>query len=382
MLTIRPATPSRTRVSIGFAILQAGIALSQVHESDAPLRLSIITASPETPASIVRVRLQNRSERRIPIRLGEAEDSYRVDLYSTATRREPERTTLGLQLREGGRRFCCISDRGESWLEPGQTIEQTFDLRNIWVLRGGQYTIAISRVFDVDGDKIALTANATLDLPSYECIPKNREFADRSTIVQVRSPILENTLNRRIQARPDNGSESLLTAFYRMIRGSNGTGGVALWGNDAIPHGSVCVTDGRRVSDVLEDMHEAIPSLNLDRDASIVNLIDQRVTDFLETRISNIHIPDPRLNPAEAVNTLLAAPEVVQSMQRLNLTNTGSNQASVLQSQQIVVLESLTLREAMNTIVQQHRNGIWVYSEYSTEPGRRAFSLTFSVGTP
>jgi hypothetical protein len=383
MLTIKLAALLRTRFSIGLAILQACIALSQDQGQDAPLGLSITPASSETPASIVRVRLQNNSGRRIPIRIGDPEDTYRIELYSTTTQREPERTAFGLQLREGRRLFCCISDRGESWLEPGQIVEQSVDLRNIWVLRGGQHKVVMSRVFELDGGRIALTANATFDLPSYECVPKIRTIDAHSGIVPVRPPILESVLTRRIQVRPDNASESLVTAFHRMIRGSSGTGGVALWGNDAIPFGTVCVTDGRRVSDVLEDMHDVIPSLKQDPDASTVNLIDQRITAFLETRISKIPIPDPRLNTAEAVNTLLAAPEIVESMQRFNLTNTGSNQSSVPQGQPVVTLQATTLREALNTIVQRHRNGIWVYREYSAaEPGRRVFSLTFSVGTP
>ncbi len=281
-----------------------------------------------------------------------------------------------------------VQDR---WLEPREAIDQTVELRSIWMLPAGLYSIAAKRGMTVADRSVTVTASSSIDVPAgfdntgrcvaAQSIAPKRAFEAELAKMSIRSAELEASLTRPIQTEPNGAFHDLSTAFVRVLRGTAVSGGMAVWGSDSIPEGSVCVVTNRRVLDVLDDMHLAMPNLRLDWGANVVNLLDDRTSTFLESRVESLEFPNPVTNPLGAVHSVLSAPEVVQAMRLLGLDNMApSNSLSNTPASDgaPVRLQNVTVREALNAIVQMHGNGIWLYREHASGLERRAFKLDLS----
>jgi hypothetical protein len=105
-------------------------------------------------------------------------------------------------------------------------------------------------------------------------------------------------------------------------------------------------------------------------------------SNFLETRIAKVVIPSPVFTIPDAMNTLFDAPEVQRRKDELALKEEGQMRVpsmprlrELAQQDGPMILENVTIRQALNAIVQRVGNGIWIYNERKTGSDRRAFTI-------
>jgi hypothetical protein len=101
---------------------------------------------------------------------------------------------------------------------------------------------------------------------------------------------------------------------------------------DAANSSLVCVEVGESVADAIESIETARPELTLDPHSDLLNLLDARVSDFLETRFARIQIPSPVEQPLEAVAIVFASPEVRERMNSLGLEDLSLPRPAQLQN--------------------------------------------------
>jgi hypothetical protein len=179
-------------------------------------------------------------------------------------------------------------------------------------------------------------------------------------------------------------SHHFVFAFKEALMGARLVGGMTLWNHG--PFEAVCLVKGESVRDALEKIQAARAELIVDGRSPVVNVLDTRVSDFLETRIRRLQMPSPNYGPDDAISALLAAPEVKARMEFLTLEEVGPQRMPLTgpnkqraEEDGPIDLENTTIRQALNAIVQRAGDGIWVYSESGVGAGHRVFRIDLTL---
>jgi hypothetical protein len=119
----------------------------------------------------------------------------------------------------------------------------------------------------------------------------------------------------------------------------------------------------------------------------VLNILDQRIFEFLETRIPNLTITNPRQGGG-SIREILSTPEARARLTALRLSeaNTPLGISSIplpgtrREPVPPLKLGTVTVRGALNVIALGLKQGVWVYEESGCSPnGERTFALYFAV---
>ena len=111
---------------------------------------------------------------------------------------------------------------------------------------------------------------------------------------------------------------SPVSAAVEAIRASGLAAGMSNLDVEPIP--MICMPSDETVRGVLERILASVPSLRYDAPGGVVNLLDSRVTDLLETRLVAIEIPHPKADFGEALELVFQAPEMRKRCESLGVT--------------------------------------------------------------
>lgn len=193
-------------------------------------------------------------------------------------------------------------------------------------------------------------------------------------------------LDRRLGIA-DMDTETTVNAFVKVLRSTETPGGIAI-----VPScGEIVRTNFALSKPTLQGALESIvasnPQYKWEVQGSAINLLPHGGTHpFLDTPIIKYEVRDAETLD-QALNTLLALPEVRKRENSLNLGGRlvrgrlgyfdplgdikKENKKFSIKS------ENASLREVLNAIAEAHGRGVWVYSEYRC--GSTAYELDFLV---
>jgi hypothetical protein len=283
---------------------------------------------------------------------------------------------------------------------PGASTSEAWDLRYIYNLTPGKYNLVAEQYVYIGQDLRLLSASATLTIPSgfvtnSGCTAEakahrepNRKLATLSDIGEFgKSPEIDGALSRVFKQADGWTERPLIAAMAESTIGAGIPGGLAIRSH-GVPE-LVCLEDAKTVKDAMEAIRMTRPELLFDWRSNIVNLIDSRVSDFLETKIGRIEIPHPATELDDAIEAVFAAPEMRvradflgiddQTPRTLGPHGHPATRDKEFQSERPLVLETATAREVLNAVVQRWGSGIWVYSEW-TLGGKLHFRLVPNLG--
>lgn len=298
---------------------------------------------------------------------------------------EPPRTPAGEHLRihgsfEGRYRF--------DTLPPGATSSQEVDLRWLWALTQGTFTVLVDRFLPVDGKPVAFSASTTLTIPpdfvwEQGCTPDakaarepnrqraklKRERTDRIALE------LEQVLKRPVRYIATETDNDFVKAFVNLIIQTYIPGGLAM--REASKRSLACLDVAVTVQDGLESIRASNPLLELDWRSPVLNLLEPGLTDFLETKIATLQIRSPIGQGFNAVRSIFESPEMKQRATVLKMEYppslpSGSASASgVFEEDPTLRLENVTAREALNAVMTRWGGGAWIYAEARNGDGWR-----------
>lgn len=338
----------------------------------------------------IRITIANRSsETQLRIRTGPPATSYAITA-KTPTGMEPPRTRFGEALR--GDNPIWLST-GVKYLKPGESFDQLLDLSEIWIFPPGRYRIGLSREVYIGDAPVQLTAETEIVvaegyLQDKGCTleARSRMLVAKQRLKEIREPAhlfgsnrLQKALETKVRGVPHQTDHQLVLAFSDILMGAQLTGGIAFSNYEGSSLDLYCVEKGESVAGQIEAIEALHPDLSLDTDAPVVNLLDRKISDFLETRIVTIEILNPTTQPLDALAAVFATAEMQAKMRAFDMEDESPTRPAQLRrsdnKENVLRLENVTAREALNAIVQRHGNGIWMYNE-----GKYAAKLRFNIG--
>lgn len=182
---------------------------------------------------------------------------------------------------------------------------------------------------------------------------------------------------------PGNSLEYLTTrdAFGQALAAAHGAGGIASVASECeeAPITQRWMPLGASLRDVLDLIVAADPGYQWTADDDVVNLLPKEsIPALLETPIKRFRLSRPT-DLDSALAQLLARPEVRQRESELH-TSTGLKLfvggASKNDPKIILNCKNLTLREALNAIVQAYGKAVWSYRERHCG-GQKVYSIDF-----
>lgn len=233
------------RTSSILALALAGSSLHGLAEETSCCVLTIRTAE---PGSNTTVRIQNTSSKRVQLRLRAVPDTYHVSLRDTAgneaplTEEESSRQRVNRMFGGGHEEF--------RWLEPGDDVEQAFDLGSVREFKDGIYTLTLTRDVLVDGKRTNVSGRAMLRLqardPAPGCEPQTISenarlgLDDRALAhspIELRMAMDRTYVSRRSRAvRPEHAFVSALSSaklsggMVRSLNAPQAGAEVCIWG--------------------------------------------------------------------------------------------------------------------------------------------------------
>jgi hypothetical protein len=376
------------RIMIAFAV---GLAAARAEDPGLGMKAAISGVSPST----IKFTLTNHTQKPLNFMMAPTYMTYKVTAVSRDGSQAPS-TALAESLAHRTR----VSGVGMAKvvvLQPGESVDQELDVGLLVTLSEGIYQVKVSRPW-YDGVRVwTLTTDVTVTIPKgYSSDPACTAEARAKFATLIRSgPLrgedaagksteLEAELARRVETS-SHGTHLLTGAFIDTLRGARVAGGLSITNQGPAGSPAVCVVLGESVRDTLAKMQAFDPSLLLDGAAPVVNMLDARTSDFLETKIAKVVLPSPLYALSDALITLFDAPEVQRRRIELSLEEQGASRmptAAILRQMADrdgpLILENVTLRQGLNSILQRLGAGIWFYSESKSGPDRRVFTFGFS----
>lgn len=328
--------------------------------------------------------MTNLGELPVLVRLRVPWDSYAITAKS-ADGSEPPRTTLGGHLRSADR-VPGIGSATSKLLRKGESVDQLLDLSYIWAFAEGEYTIGLARIVIVNDQSAFIKSETTISVPpgfssDNACAAEAQQTNQaprkagplRGEDVPNPSDEFERALEREIDFVATPATHHFVFAFRETLLGADLPGGMTLWNHG--PLESVCVVKGETVRESLEKIEAARAILMVDGHSSVINVLDTRVSNFLETTIAKVRLPNPLSTPNAAITALLDSPEVKKQKDYLTLEDVGAprlppsmDSKDFTNQDGAMNLENTTVRQALNAIVQRLGSGIWILANGELVP--------------
>lgn len=355
-----------------------------------------VESTGDDPA-IVRLTVMNLREASVVVDRMTPENSYAISLLAQDGS-EPPRTSFGERLRKNFEAGGSVLFRE---LLPGQVLSQEWDLRDIWNLTQGGYHLKVSRLVDIGGEAVRLHAAMLLTIPpgyvsdkgcTVDAKARREPNGKRAALVEGAVPTGEPTELKTVLAlelpRSKTAAEHrLVTTLADITIAAGVPGGIALLERDSAD--LVCLEGAKTIKEAIEEIQVTRPELSLDRISPILNLIDSRISDLLETQIIRIEIPHPATELDLAVESIFSSPEMRERAVALGLDDQTQRSSErrprdhrreiMYLSERPLLLNNVTAREVLNAITQRWGSGIWIYSE-SKQSERRQFQIRFNLG--
>lgn len=198
-------------------------------------------------------------------------------------------------------------------------------------------------------------------------------------------PTAEQPLNRQIGGVPERSTTR--AAFKVALNTARVPGGMVTASScDTESHYTLALS-GAPLRDVLDAIVATDARYSWEIENGVINLVPRTgIPAFLNQRITEFKVENAE-TVYEALDRLLALPEVQRSINELNL---GSRlfrgglgyfeppQMAERSSRRLTVnRQNITLREALNAIARAQGNAVWSYTEHRC--GLNAFSIDFLV---
>ena len=370
------------------AILILAIAGTSLIQADPPCCL-LKAISTEASATTIQITLTNIGDQPVAVQLAAVFDSYQIDAQSSDGQ-EPSRSTFGEALKREG--LLAGFGRRRQVLEKGQSLSQVFDLSAIWTFREGIYTIRISRQLVVQGHVFPLSSEVELLIPHESvgeeaCQPAPQSGGPlKGEDARVKSDHLQRALAARIEFLQAAKTHNVSSAFRDTLIGAHLSGGISLTNDGASQ--PVCIVKGESVRVSIENIQATSSHLKIDGQSDLVNVLDDRTSDFLETKIARLELPSARWAVDGALEAILTSPEMQSRKSSLALHDAGIMRPPMtpkmkqwVDSEGFLILEKVTARQALNSIVEKLDSATWIYTEWATGKDKRAFKIELMYGS-
>lgn len=370
--------------------LTAGLLAAQAPDPALEMKASTTGVS----SSTIKITLTNRSQSPLNLMTPPAALAFKVTATLPDGSQAPETQLAGRYGHPGS--FSGIGRFNTVTLQPGESFDQELDIALLAVLSEGTYDVNVSKKWSDGNGHDTLTTDVTITIPggfssnnacsaeaSSKIAAMIRPGPLRGEEAASQSTELETDLLRRVDG-PSRPAHTRNDSFIGSLRSAGVPGGLSLTNDKVAGPQAICIVEHESVREALAKMQAINPHFFLDGQSPVVNLLDDRTSDFLETRIARVVIPSPFYAMNDAFNALFDVPEVKSRMIELGLKDgsiarlpTMAFLRKMADREAPIILENATLRQGLNQIVRRLGTGIWMYEESKTDPNHRVFTLGF-----